>query len=429
MLLANRFGRATIIAVATLLISLLLVILAQSADLRSHLPSSPSIWPTKECSAPALAESRRNISYDLTVPPSIGCEDIVNDLQQKLIQAYSKSLKGVRYANIWGYLETENKGDAAIWSAQQILMSMLGIEMMEACRFMDRDCDIKRFRQVLEDHRPNSAIIMAGGGNFNDYYWEDQPSRMKMIESFTNVSIRAFPQSVYMTNPERIKATEEAFGKHKDLQLAARDKPSYDWLDKTFGNKEGIDSHLVPDIAFMWGNRSDFRVNGKKTHDILILARKDMEISDGDSSSIDFGEGELDLGEGIGKVTYQKVDWKFTQTPDIDPPKASGDEAKGSPAGPKRENGKNQRAWAKAIAGFELLGSARFVITDRLHGHILSTLIGVPHVLMDSKLGKNLNFHNTWTRDCECTRIAFSIEQALDVARLYFQQENKAVQT
>lgn len=154
-----------------------------------------------------------------------------------------------------------------------------------------------------------------------------------------------------------------------------------------------------------------------------------MEISDGDSSSIDFGEGELDLGEGIGKVTYQKVDWKFTQTPDIDPPKASGDEAKGSPAGPKRENGKNQRAWAKAIAGFELLGSARFVITDRLHGHILSTLIGVPHVLMDSKLGKNLNFHNTWTRDCECTRIAFSIEQALDVARLYFQQENKAVQT
>ncbi|KAM6480778.1 polysaccharide pyruvyl transferase-domain-containing protein [Trichoderma sp. SZMC 28011] len=421
MLLANRFGRATIIAGGTLLISLLLVILAQSADLRSHLPSSTSIWPAKECSASSLGEKRTNISYDLTTPPSVGCEDIVNDLQQRLIQAYTQSLKGVRYANIWGYLETENKGDAAIWSAQQILMSMLGIEMMEACRFVDRDCDIGKFRKVLEEHRPHSAIIMAGGGNFNDYYWEDQPSRMKMIETFTNVSIRAFPQSVYMTNPERIKATEEAFGKHKDLQLAARDQPSYDWLDKTFGKKEGIDSHLVPDIAFMWGNRSDFRVNGKKTHDILILARKDAEISDGDSSNIEFGEGEMDLGGSIGKVTYQKVDWKFTHTPDIDPPKAR-DEANGTPA-PKRENGKNQRAWAKAIAGFELLGSARFVITDRLHGHILSTLIGVPHVLMDSKLGKNLNFHNTWTRDCECTRIAFSIQEALDVARLYFEKE------
>jgi hypothetical protein len=134
MLLANRFGRATIIAGATLLISFLLVILAQSADIRSHLPSSTSIWPTSDCAVPFTAKSRKNISYDITTPPSIGCEDIVNDLQQKLIQAYSKSLKGVRYANIWGYLETENKGDAAIWSAQQMLMSVLGVEMMEACR-------------------------------------------------------------------------------------------------------------------------------------------------------------------------------------------------------------------------------------------------------------------------------------------------------
>lgn len=150
-----------------------------------------------------------------------------------------------------------------------------------------------------------------------------------------------------------------------------------------------------------------------------------MEISAGDSSDIEFGEGEMDLGGSVGKVTYQKVDWKFTNTPDIDPPKAARDEPAGS-AAPKRENGKNQRAWAKSIAGFELLGSARFVITDRLHGHILSTLIGVPHVLMDSKLGKNLNFHNTWTRDCDCTRITSSIGQALDVARLYFEKEGKA---
>lgn len=138
--------------------------------------------------------------------------------------------------------------------------------MPRSYRFVDKDCDIKRFSKALEEHRPHSAIIMAGGGNFNDYYWEDQPSRMKMIETFTNVSVRAFPQSVYMTNPERIKATEEAFGKHKDLQLAARDQPSYDWLDKTFSQKDGIESHLVPDIAFMWGNRSDFRVNTQKTY-------------------------------------------------------------------------------------------------------------------------------------------------------------------
>jgi hypothetical protein len=70
----------------------------------------------------------------LTRAPTPGCENIVNDLQQRLIHAYQKRFEGIRYANIWGYLETENKGDAAIWSAQQILLSILGIETMEACR-------------------------------------------------------------------------------------------------------------------------------------------------------------------------------------------------------------------------------------------------------------------------------------------------------
>lgn len=106
---------------------------------------------------------------------------------------------------------------------------------------------------------------MAGGGNFNDYYWEDQPSRMKMIETFTNTSVRAFPQSIFMNNPERIAKTKTAFGKHHDLQLAARDQPSFDWINETFGAVDGIDTDLVPDIAFMWGNRSDFRYNTKKT--------------------------------------------------------------------------------------------------------------------------------------------------------------------
>lgn len=146
-----------------------------------------------------------------------------------------------------------------------------------------------------------------------------------------------------------------------------------------------------------------------------------MEISSGDSSGIAFGEGLLDLGGTVGNVTYRKVDWKFTETPGIDGPSEK------QPGEPPRETGKNQRAWAKSIAGFELLGSARFVITDRLHGHILSTLIGVPHVLMDSKLGKNINFHNTWTRSCECARVTSNVSDALDVARLWFdQEENRA---
>jgi len=372
--------------------------------------------------------------------------------------------------------ETENKGDAAIWSAQQILLAQLGIQSEQSCRFIDKECDTERFNASLAFHHPYSAIIMAGGGNFNDFYWEDQPSRLKMVQAFPDTPVRAFPQSVHMTHKDRINMTKEAFGSHKDLMLAARDMPSWKWLDENLDKAEGVPSVLVPDIAFMWGNRPDFRLNTPKETDVLILARDDWEISDGDSKSIKFGKGSLDLGGKIGNVTYRKVDWKFTHTPGIDTelpgylknkvqkapnprPSEAGeqgillaDDANATASdleqdilfekldfgtddqrerandlmyteyASSRESSKNARAWAKAVAGFQLLGSAKFIITDRLHGHIMSTIIGTPHVLMDSKLGKNLNFHDTWTAECDCVRVTESIGDALSVARMYFEK-------
>lgn len=50
-------------------------------------------------------------------------------------------------------------------------------------------------------------------------------------------------------------------------------------------------------------------------------------------------------------------------------------------------------------------------------------MLGTPHILLDSKLGKNVAYHETWTKDCDCTRIADSAEQALDIAKLFFKKE------
>jgi len=221
--------------------------------------------PSKEPAGPVA------VSYDKTTPPTVGCESIVADLQRRLIEAYQQQFRGIRYANIYGYLETENKGDAAIWSAQQILLSTLGIDSMEACRFLDKGCDLARYKAQLDAHKPHSAILMAGGGNFNDYYTTDHPSRLAMVREFRDTPIRAFPQSIYMTKDDSIRKTEEIFGAHSDLQLAARDRPSFDWLQKTFGPHakgtvpDKVRHILTPDVAFMFGNRPDFRLNTKKT--------------------------------------------------------------------------------------------------------------------------------------------------------------------
>jgi exopolysaccharide biosynthesis predicted pyruvyltransferase EpsI len=133
-------------------------------------------------------------------------------------------------------------------------------------------------------------------------------------------------------------------------------------------------------------------------------------------------------------MSYNKVDWKFVHTPGIDDELPTAikkyladnhhNQLASSPMyqnslAPTKEKNRNVRAQAKAINGFEMLASAEFVITDRLHGHIMSTLLGIPHVVMDSKLGKNLAFIDTWTKDCDCVRVARNMDEALVIAERY----------
>lgn len=83
--------------------------------------------------------------------------------------------------------------------------------------------------------------------------------------------MRMFPQSVYMRKPKRIQETYDSFTSHPDLQLGARDQPSYDWLHETFGpseknGEEGtrVKYQLSPDIVFAYGNRPDYREREEK---------------------------------------------------------------------------------------------------------------------------------------------------------------------
>lgn len=57
------------------------------------------------------------------------------------------------------------------------------------------------------------------------------------------------------------------------------------------------------------------------------------------------------------------------------------------------------------------------MITDRLHGHILCLLLGLPHVLLDNTYGKLKDFYDTWTKGCALAIWANSPGEALERAR------------
>jgi pyruvyl transferase EpsO len=51
--------------------------------------------------------------------------------------------------------------------------------------------------------------------------------------------------------------------------------------------------------------------------------------------------------------------------------------------------------------GCSMLSRGRVVVTDRLHGHILSLLLGIPHVVLDNSYGKLRSFCETWTKSSD----------------------------
>ena len=70
-------------------------------------------------------------------------------------------------------------------------------------------------------------------------------------------------------------------------------------------------------------------------------------------------------------------------------------------------------ARARLIRGLQQLASAEFVITDRLHAHILSVLLDLPHAVLDNSYGKVSGFMDLWTGDFSRARRATSLYSAL----------------
>jgi pyruvyl transferase EpsO len=81
-------------------------------------------------------------------------------------------------------------------------------------------------------------------------------------------------------------------------------------------------------------------------------------------------------------------------------------------------------ARARLKTGTELLSKGRTVITDRLHGHILCTLLDIPHVVIDNSYGKISGFAKAWGTFSENRYFAQSLDEAISILK---ERQNLAI--
>jgi hypothetical protein len=72
------------------------------------------------------------------------------------------------------------------------------------------------------------------------------------------------------------------------------------------------------------------------------------------------------------------------------------------------------QAEERFINGCKILSNGKVVVTDRLHGHIISILLNIPHIVLDNNYGKIKGFYKTWTAENDLTAWADNPKDAIN---------------
>ena len=291
-----------------------------------------------------------------------------------------------------------NVGDSAIWLGQ--LASLARVGAPAPCY----TCDARTYdRRALAQRIGDGTILLSGGGNLGDLWETHQLFRERVIAHFPANPIVQLPQSIRFQSRETLARARAVLGRHSRFTLLVRDTESLSVARRELGTT----SVLAPDMAF--GLEPLTRV-APAAHEIVWLKRGDQE----DRWAAD---------DPTLRDAAPRLDWVGeTRTPLIRLHDALSRFAARRPAAqgalqPLLSSAYPRLARARLDRGLRLLGSARVVVTDRLHGHILALLLGVPHVVLPDRNRKLRSFIDAWTSSSPLLRWADSPREVAALAR------------
>lgn len=276
-----------------------------------------------------------------------------------------------------------NVGDAAIWVGEMRYLRRTGREPAYVSTLANLEPD--RLRTALGSA---GTILLHGGGNFGDIWEHHQRFRERVIETFPELRIVQLPQSIHYNDEARADHTARLIERHPAFTLLVRDQSSLAFARQRFA----CPSQLAPDAAFQIGPVRPARAEV----DVLALLRTDDEKAE-------------DLG--APPVGVRIEDW-LGENRLVGRAVAVAALALGG-----RKGRYAAVAETRVRRGLRQLAQGRAVITDRLHGHILSTLLGRPQALLDNSYGKLGRFLDAFSGGTPLTYRATSLKDAVDWAR------------
>jgi pyruvyl transferase EpsO len=311
--------------------------------------------------------------------------------------------RGSRCALV-GYPDHWNVGDAAIWWGTRRLLNTIGVAV-------DYACDPWSYEPAaLRMAVPEGPILILGGGNLGDAYRHEQSLRERILGDFPKRRIIQLPQSIWFSSQKRAEALADLLVHAADVTLLLRDAASLAFAREMFC----CDSALCPDAAIALDLAG---VGGPPEVPLLALWRTDTEARETS------GSGGDDLVVGDWTAPGPEVGLMSTAARGFkewvgDPPPEIGS------CPPRRRMAWRHLPWLwdqlaedRTLRGCRLLSRGRVVLTDRLHAHLLCTLMRKPQVVCDSTNGKIFAYRDTWRVDDPLVRFASTRAEAVEHAR------------
>lgn len=326
---------------------------------------------------------------------------LTNRLKTVLQANLQKALNGQLHKPyvLLDHPDHSNVGDSAIYLGElAVLTTLFGFSPLYTCRYDTKMPDI-------EASIPDDAVIfLHGGGNFGDIWPHHQDFREEIVRRFSNHKIIQLPQSIHYDDPGRISQTAEAIALASDLTLLLRDTESLSLAKKHFD----CDVTLCPDAALAIG-LVERPISA--CVDLLLMLRKDKESVglDTDLSHLPISYEIDDWGHDEANI-YKTATWsartQFFRTGQL----------KDLSRSRRIMNFYETLAQMRFDRGVAKLARGRFIITDRLHVHIISSLMGIPHAFLDNKYGKISRMSAAFsTRWAHAYRVQ-NMKEALEIA-------------
>ena len=330
-------------------------------------------------------------------------QELLATLRQRVIREVARAVPAGPVA-LLDFPNYANPGDSAIWLGALACLS--AARLAHPVYTSDhRTFDEQMLRRVM----PTGTILLMGGGNLGDLWPGAQRLRERVLRAFPDLAIVQLSQTVHFGDPGALSQARKAFAAHPNFTLLVRDARSLEVATVDLECR----ATLCPDLAFCLTADIEpaLRVPHAADVETLHLLRTDHEAA----------------GHSL---PGQLVDWvsaprrtptlnrfanrlsAFVETTSLAPR---------APSTTRRamravlSSCYSSMARERLTRGCQLLASSSVVVTDRLHGHVLSLLLGIPHVVLGDRNGKLRGFVDAWTSAATLTRWA---ETADDVPRL-----------